>query len=120
MSAESGGRHPQRRLPVEVEEAVAAWLRLVAEPTRIRLMRLLDGGPQTVQELTAKVPTTHQNVSRHLGVLYQAGLVRRHKHGTSMQYELNDWTALWLIEQIATSIITGLDDPPAGRPGPAA
>jgi len=99
-----------RRLPDEAIELVAARLRVIGEPTRIRLMDLLDDGDATVQELAERLGTTHQNVSKHLGVLSQAGIVSRRREGTSVRYALVDWTGWWLVEQIATSVATHLDE----------
>jgi hypothetical protein len=68
-------RAPARQLSDEAIELIAARLRVIAEPNRIRIFRLLNEGDATVQELTDRLMTTHQNVSKHLGVLYQAGMV---------------------------------------------
>lgn len=104
--AASGLRRP---LSDEAIELIAARLRVFAEPTRIRLMGLLDDGDATVQELTDRLATTHQNVSKHLGVLYQAGMVTRRKEGTSVRYGLVDWTGWWLVQQIGASVADQLD-----------
>jgi DNA-binding transcriptional ArsR family regulator len=87
-------------------EIVTARLRVIAEPTRVRLMALLDEhGAATVQELLDLVPpTTRQNVSQHLMVLHNAGLVTRTRVGHSVRYELVDWTALGVIEQVMASV----------------
>ena len=92
-------------------DIVTARLRIVGEPMRIRLMWLLDEhGAATVQELCDHLPpTTHQNVSRHLGVLHQAGIVKRAPEGNYVRYELVDWTALWVIDQITSSIASHLE-----------
>ena len=90
-------------------ELIAARLRVFAEPTRIRLMGMLDQGDATVQELTDRLATTHQNVSKHWGVLYQAGMVSRRKEGTSVRYGLVDWTGWWLVQQIGASVADQLD-----------
>jgi len=108
--AEPRPRALRRPLSDEAIELIAARLRVIAEPTRIRLMRLLNDGDATVQELTDRLATTQQNVSKHLGVLYQAGMVSRRKEGTSVRYSLVDWTGWWLIEQIATSVLAQLDE----------
>jgi DNA-binding transcriptional ArsR family regulator len=111
MSRSHVQSRPRRRpLSDEAIELIAARLRVIAEPTRIRLMRLLNEGDATVQDLTDRMATTHQNVSKHLGVLYQAGMVSRRKEGTSVRYSLIDWTGWWLIEQVGTSVITQLDE----------
>lgn len=103
-------RSLRRPLSDEAIEVIAARLRVIAEPNRIRLMRLLDGDDATVQELADRMATTHQNVSKHLGVLYQAGMVSRRKEGTAVRYSLVDWTGWWLVEQIGTSVIGQLDE----------
>jgi ribosomal protein S18 acetylase RimI-like enzyme/DNA-binding transcriptional ArsR family regulator len=75
------------------------------------------------QELTARLPTTHQNVSKHLAVLYQAGIVGRRRDGPCMRYALVDWTGWWLVEQMAQAVAAHLEElhalfgpgAPAGR-----
>lgn len=102
----------RRSLSDDVLEMVTARMRILAEPVRLRLMWLLDReGGATVQELCDRLstPTTHQNVSKHLGVLYQAGLVVRTREGNCVRYSLADWTALWVIEQIAASVAAQLE-----------
>ncbi len=91
-------------MPSEAIELVAVRLRVIAEPTRIRLLQLLDGGDASVQELSDRLATTHQNVSRHLAVLYQAGMVSRRRDSTRVNYSLVDWTGLWLVEQIGSQL----------------
>ena len=95
-----------RELPDDVLEIVTTRLKVIAEPTRVRLMWLLDrDGGSTVQELCDALPlTTPQNVSKHLGTLFQAGLVRRMREGGRVRYELVDWTALWVVDQVVSSV----------------
>lgn len=91
----------------EVLEIVQLRLRVIGEPTRVRIMVLLDErGNATVQELVDRMPgaVTHQNVSRHLRMLYEAGMLRRRREGHCIRYELADWTSLWLLEQVAASV----------------
>jgi DNA-binding transcriptional ArsR family regulator len=88
-------------------EVVTNWLRVIAEPMRVRIMVLLDGFDRgaTVQQLCDGLPvTTHQNVSKHLAVLYGAGFVTRSKEGNAVRYALVDWTALWMVDQLATQV----------------
>lgn len=92
------------RLPDEAVELIAAELKVMAEPNRIRLMELLNQGDATVQELSDQLATTHQNVSKHLGVLYHAGFVSRKREGNSVRYSLIDWTGWWVVEQIGRNI----------------
>ena len=91
-------------------ELVAFRCRLFGEPTRIRLLELLNAGEASVQQLTDCLQTTHANVSKHLSLLHQAGVVSRRKDGASVRYALIDWTGWWLVEQLAASIASQLDD----------
>lgn len=51
-------------------------LAAVADPTRRRLLHLLESGPATISELAADFAVSLPAVSRHLRVLSGAGLVR--------------------------------------------
>lgn len=82
---------------------VACRLQAVAEPNRIRILKMLENGEACVQDLTDELATTHQNVSRHLAVLRQSGMVSRRKDGRTAWYSLTDFTALRLVEQAAQS-----------------
>ena len=105
-------RHGIRRgapLTDQAVELVAFRLRLFAEPTRIRLLELLNDGEASVQELSDQLDTTYQNVSRHLNVIYQAGILTRRKVDASVRYALADWTGWWLIEQVSGTLADRLD-----------
>jgi DNA-binding transcriptional ArsR family regulator len=67
---------------------------------RIKLLDHLRGGPASVGELRAATASSQQNVSKHLGVLHDAGLVRRRKEGTFVRYEIADESVFDLCEQV--------------------
>lgn len=84
---------------------IAAVLRALGDPTRIRLIEVLnDRGGATVSALAACVPVSQQRVSQQLAVLYEAGIVRRRREGMWVRYELVDWTGWWLVEQLASAL----------------
>lgn len=89
-------------LSEETIEALAAMLRVLADPTRIRLLEVLNArGQATVSALSDCLPLTQQGVSHQLGILRRAGIVRRRREGVWVNYELCDWTGWWLVEQLA-------------------
>lgn len=76
--------------------------RSLADPTRRGLFeRLCRDGEQTVGALTAQAGVSQPAVSKHLGVLKQAGLVRDRHEGRQTHYSaqpgalapLIDWTS---------------------------
>jgi DNA-binding transcriptional ArsR family regulator len=97
-------RTPRTPLSGEAVELVSAQLRVMAEPNRIRILELLDGGGATVQQLADQMETTYQNVSKHLRVLFAAGMVKRTPEGPAARYTLIDWTGVWVVEQLAQAL----------------
>ena len=89
-----------RPIPLELADIIAARLRAIGDPTRIRILDLLRDGELPVAELTEHLQTSQQNVSKHLGVLLQAGIVSRHKQGTSSLYAVADEGVYELCEQV--------------------
>ncbi|HEY6430878.1 MAG TPA: metalloregulator ArsR/SmtB family transcription factor [Acetobacteraceae bacterium] len=76
--------------------------RTLADPTRRAIFeRLCRDGEQTVRALTARAGVSQPAVSKHLGVLKQAGLVRDRHEGRNTHYSarpgalspLIDWTS---------------------------
>lgn len=71
-------------------DAVAQLFGVLSDPTRLKILHALFHGPQTVSELVSTTELKQANVSKHLGVLFQCGLVHRKKMGTSVQYGIVD------------------------------
>ena len=88
--------HP---IPPALAELIAERLRALADPTRILLLDRLCESAATVSELTQGVSSSQQNVSKHLAILYRAGLLERSKDGASVRYALSDTGAMALCEQ---------------------
>lgn len=66
----------------------AALLRLLGDETRLRLLRALSKDALNVSELTAILGLAQSGVSRHLGLLRDAGLVTEERAGTFTWYRL--------------------------------
>jgi SAM-dependent methyltransferase len=66
-----------------------ALLRLLGDETRLRLIRVLGLEPLNVSELTAVLGVAQSGVSRHLGLLKDAGLVEEQKAGTFIVHRLH-------------------------------
>jgi DNA-binding transcriptional ArsR family regulator len=91
---------PSHPLPEPLVELIAQRFRVLGEPMRIRLLDALREGPLTVGALQEATGGSQQNVSKHLGVLRDAGLVRRTKEGTFARYEIADETVFAICEQV--------------------
>ena len=93
--------HP---LPEPLIELVAQRFRVLGEPMRIKLLDRLRDGDATVGELQAALNASQQNVSKHLGILYAAGMVERVKQGTHARYSISDPSVFELCEQVCGGV----------------
>jgi DNA-binding transcriptional ArsR family regulator len=89
--------HP---LPDPLADAIAQRFRVLGEPMRIKLLDRMREGDATVQELQTETGASQQNVSKHLGVVLQAGLVTRSKDGNFARYAIADESVFELCETV--------------------
>ncbi|MFC3518481.1 ArsR/SmtB family transcription factor [Streptomonospora nanhaiensis] len=78
--------------------AAAEVLGLLADPTRLHLLRLLTT-EQDVSTLTAQVEASRSSVSQHLGRLRLAGLVTSRREGRRMLYRITSDHLAALVEE---------------------
>lgn len=86
---------------MEAEQRMVALTQALADPLRLELLRALMGGAATVSELTALTGASQPNVSNHLAVLRERGLVRATREGRQMRYDVRDAAVANLIEALA-------------------
>ena len=93
--------HP---LPDDLAELIARRFRAIGEPMRIRLLDRLREGEATVGELSEATSASQQNVSKHLAVLADAGILGRRKEGNRVYYRIVDEGVFALCEQVCGSV----------------
>lgn len=79
-------------------DTASGVLALLADPTRLRLLQLLDE-EQDVSTLAAQMPASRSSVSQHLGRLRLAGLVRARRDGRRMLYRIASDHLAALVEE---------------------
>jgi DNA-binding transcriptional ArsR family regulator len=77
-------------VPTEVVQQVAAYFSILSEPMRLKILNLLRDGEKCVQDLVIATATSQANVSKHLKVMLQAGILSRRTQGTSAFYSVSD------------------------------
>jgi ArsR family transcriptional regulator len=78
-------------LPVELLEHVANRFRVLGDATRLSIIRiLLDEGELNVGEIVERLDTSQANISKHLRVLHDAGIVARRPDGTAAYFSVAD------------------------------
>jgi DNA-binding transcriptional ArsR family regulator len=85
-------------------ELIALRFRLLAEPTRVRLFDRLRDGEASVHELTDELGCSQQNISKHLTLLAEAGVLARRKERNNVYYRICDEDVLALCDQVCDSV----------------
>lgn len=102
-------------LTPEALELVAAYFQALSEPTRLKLLNLLRAGERSVGELAELCGYTSANISRHLALLMQHGLVAREGRGTSVYYRVADDSVYALCDLVCGHIARRLERVAGGR-----
>lgn len=96
-------------------QRASALFRLLGDATRLRLLRVLAEDRFNVTELTAILDSAQSGISRHLGLLKDAGLVQEEREAGYVYYRLNEESrhngqaALWPL--LDAQFSAGADDP---------
>jgi ArsR family transcriptional regulator len=81
----------RKHIPDEVLVFMAGKFRMLSDPTRLSILRtLMENGEQNVGQVVAETGGTQANVSKHLKLLAEAGLIARRKAGLHVLYRLDD------------------------------
>jgi ArsR family transcriptional regulator len=83
-------------------ESLQKILKTLADPTRVRILSLLEREELAVQELMEVLAMAQSRVSRHLGILREAGLLRDRREGTYVFYRFappgdGAWRDAWAL-----------------------
>lgn len=104
MNAVMGRGSRYEMLTPEAVDMVAARFRILGEPIRIRILQSLHEGEKNVTEIVAAVGSTQPNVSKHLRILQDAGIVGRRQEGNSVYCFIADSSVLDLCDTVCGSI----------------
>lgn len=91
-------------LSLEALQLVAARFKVLSDPMRLRILQLLQDGESSVTTITESVESTQPNVSKHLKIMQEAGLVARRQEGNIVYYSISDPTVFDLCEVVCTSL----------------
>jgi len=87
-------------LPPGALELVAARFRMLAEPMRLRLLNELRDSEKNVTALVEATGAGQANVSKHLSLMADAGMVGRRKEGLNVFYFIADESLFELCDLV--------------------
>lgn len=94
--------HP---IPDEFLERMAEKFRMLSDPTRLAILRSLMDGERNVSQVVDETGRNQANVSKHLKMLAEAGLVTRRKEGLQVFYALGDPLVDRLCKLVCETIV---------------
>lgn len=87
-------------------------MKAVADPTRVRILKLLEGGEMCVCQVVAVLELGQSTISRHLFLLRMAGLVRERQEKKWVHYALGGATATPYARKMLVAVKNWLNDDP--------
>jgi ArsR family transcriptional regulator, arsenate/arsenite/antimonite-responsive transcriptional repressor len=71
-------------------EEMSKYLKAVADPTRLKIIELLNSGkPLCVNAIAHRLNLTQSAISQHLRILRQLNMVNGHRTGYRIHYQVN-------------------------------
>jgi ArsR family transcriptional regulator len=77
-------------IPDDLLELMATKFQMLADPTRLAILRTLMEGEKSVGQVVTETGRGQANVSKHLKLLSDTGLICRRKEGLQVYYKLDD------------------------------
>lgn len=91
-------------LSEEALEMIASRFRLLSDPMRLKILHTLGDEEMNVTDLVGATGAGQANVSKHLGILLNAGIVSRRKEGLNSIYSVSDETIFELCEVVCSRL----------------
>lgn len=96
--------YEKKDLSDEAFEMLGEQFKAFSEPMRLKLVYTLMDGEKTVSELVEETGGLQANVSKHLRMLLEAGVVERRKQGLNSYYRIADDSIYELCDLMCNSI----------------
>lgn len=84
-------------------DLVARRFRTLGEPYRLRMLQALESGEMSVGDMVAALEGNQPNISKHLQILHEIGLVGRRREGTTIFYSISDPMVFKLCQLVCRS-----------------
>ena len=89
---------------------VAGRFKVLSEPIRLQILQYLETGESSVTNVTKGVNSTQPNVSKHLKMLQDEGLVAKRQDGNTVYYRIADQTVFELCDVVCGSLKAKFSD----------
>ena len=88
-----------KNIEIEGPEREVDVFKAVADPSRLRILKLLKEGELCVCEIMTALKKPQSSTSHHLSILKEAGLVKERRDGKWSYYRLADGAVIEMLKQ---------------------
>lgn len=93
----------------QVFSVVARFFSVLSEPMRLRILHAICQDERSVSAIVGATGATQTNVSRHLALMLQAGLVSRRRDGNNVYYRVADVESVVICRSVCAQIASRID-----------
>ena len=86
----------------------AKMLKALGDTTRLRILELLRNGELCVCEIVPQIEASQSNISQHLRILRDAGIIELEKHGRENHYYVTNQKIFQILDLIDEIILENL------------
>lgn len=97
----------------EVFELVARYFLVLSEPARLRILHAICQEERSVGQIVEETELSQSNASRHLNMMYQAGVLKRRRDGPQVFYSVTDAT----LTDVCRAVCVRVSAEIGGSPG---
>ena len=77
---------------------------MLSEPARLKILHAICSEEKSVNTIIAATGMAQANASRHLGLMYQAGMLSRRREGTQVFYKVSDQMFIELCRTVSVQV----------------
>ena len=92
------------QMSMQTIEMIANRFKVLSEPMRLQILHGLQKGEQSVSQMVSRLETSQPNISKHLRMLQEAGLVTRRQEGNTVFYSIADESIFEMCETVCGSL----------------
>ena len=92
------------KIDQQILEGQAAIFKALGQPTRLQILDLLKDGERCVCEIFPAINQEQANVSKHLSILKQTGILESRKDGLRIIYRIKNQEVLELLRGVSNML----------------
>jgi DNA-binding transcriptional ArsR family regulator len=95
----------KKKMTPETIGLIANRFKVMSDAMRLQILHELQAGERSVTQIVEMLAASQPNVSKHLKILQEAGLVTRRQEGNTVFYSIADASIFEMCEVVCNSLV---------------